>query len=323
VRGITTASPYKGQGIGQALYDKAIAESKQRGYRNFYSDSSNAMTPDAHKAWERLKSRHKIEMEEGEDGYDSSSRRKINLTAKILTIRAYHGTTSGGFDTFKPNVRKGEQLGFGIHFAADKSIAESYAYDEATRRRGKAPMVYTVDLTINNPLQAQQLILEGTPEFALARKLAGPRLMTDKNEHGVKCSWMQNAIDASSPQRAEKLIREAGYDGVIYQAVIGGSVNPHSRTRNISAKGEVYLVFDPSQIKIVSTDTEPTPPRSRAAKLLTRIASDPQVLENAAWQAREDAMSGGYAVGGECQVVSERVIDILEAQGIHADLKNA
>jgi hypothetical protein len=202
----------------------------------------------------------------GNSGEFSSEDKRITaglLTRKASSIVAYHGTTSGGFDAFRPNIRKGEQLGFGMHFAKDKSLAEMYAHDELVRRRGKSPMVYTVELAMNKTLKADSLVLEGTEEYALAKKLAGSRLFTDKNENGIRCAWMQSAIDMTSAQRAEKLIREAGYDSVSYLATVGGAANPFNHTRSISAKGECYVVFDPAQIKIVSTEIE------KEAKLLT------------------------------------------------------
>lgn len=210
------------------------------------------------KFWVRTAKARLLQKESAESTFPASEPEVTGMGSKqASSVRAYHGTTSGGFDTFQPHIRKGEQLGFGIHFAAEKSLAERYAYDDATRRRGKTPMVYTVDLTMNRPLRAAAIVREGSDEFALAQKLTRNKLMTNKDENGVRCAWMQNAIDATSPQRAERLIREAGYDGVIYEAVVGGRVNPSTNTRSVSARGESYLVFEPSQVRVVSTETEP------------------------------------------------------------------
>jgi hypothetical protein len=182
----------------------------------------------------------------------SAEENRVKMGAESGTVRAYHGTRAGSFDVFRPHIRKGEQLGFGIHFAADKELAARYATDDDTARRGKAPVLYTVELTMTHPLNADQMILEGSPEFDLARKLAGTRLMTNKNEEGVRCAWMQNAIDATSPARGEKLIREAGYDSVIYEFTIGGAVV--QGYRSVSGKGTGYIVFDPGQIRIVDKE---------------------------------------------------------------------
>lgn len=182
-------------------------------------------------------------------------RRRRFETAQVVieaVLTAYHGTRNGGFDDFKSHYRKGEQLGFGIHFSADREFAARYAHDDEVARKGKAPMVYTVQLTMDRPLKADEIVSEGSPEFALAKKLAGAKLYVSKDEHGTPCCYMQNAIDSTSPQRAEKLICAAGFDGVIYRAkvgsrAVGGMV--------VSGESESYIVFEPSQIRIVSKES--------------------------------------------------------------------
>jgi hypothetical protein len=169
----------------------------------------------------------------------------------------YHGTKAGDFESFKPNFRKGEQLGFGIHFAKDRSFAERYASDPDVSRRGRAPKVYEVYLSVQRPLFADALVVEGTPEFALAKKLAGKRLLTNLNEHEIRVAYMQNAIDQTTPQRAEKLIREAGYDGVVYEASLmsrGGPVGDHRGVWRRSDASISYIVFEPSQIKSATSN---------------------------------------------------------------------
>ena len=179
----------------------------------------------------------------------------------------YHGTRSGDFESFKPNFRKGEQLGFGIHFAKDRSFAERYASDPDVSRRGRAPKVYEVYLSVQRPLFADALVVEGTPEFALAKKLAGKGLFTSLNERGIRVAYMQNAIDRTTPQRAEKLIREAGYDGVVYEASLmsrGGPVGDHRGVWRRSDASISYIVFEPSQIKSATSNVgtfNPSDPR--------------------------------------------------------------
>lgn len=162
----------------------------------------------------------------------------------------YHGTTAGGFDAFRPNYRKGEQLGFGIHFAQNRGFAAKYAEDPTVARKGKTPKVYAVYLSIQRPLVADAIVLEGTPEFALAKKLAGSKLMTQRGEDGVRMAYMQNAIDQTTAQRAEKLIREAGYDGILYEAHLSTAAwtgTGVGRARTGSSRS--FIVFDPSQVK--------------------------------------------------------------------------
>ncbi len=158
----------------------------------------------------------------------------------------YHGTTADiGSPEFKPYNRKGEQLGFGIHFAVDAKFADKYASDPNIARKGPSPQIIPVYLNIRNPLIADAVVVEGTPEFALAEKMAGSKLFTVKDEQGRRTVYLQNAIDVTSPQRAEKLIREAGYDGVRYTSVIRG----RGINAGATSKGQSWLVFRPEQIK--------------------------------------------------------------------------
>ena len=172
------------------------------------------------------------------------------VDAKGKPLVVYHGTTAGGFDAFRPNYRKGEQLGFGIHFAGDRDFATKYAEDPTVARKGKTPKVYEVYLSIKRPLVADAIVSENTPEFALAKKLAGSKLLTHPNEYGVRMAYMQGAIDKTSAQRAETLIREAGYDGIIYEAVLATAAYAGGR-RGLTRTGSSvsYIVFDPTQIK--------------------------------------------------------------------------
>jgi N12 class adenine-specific DNA methylase/GGDEF domain-containing protein len=171
------------------------------------------------------------------------------VDAEGRPLVVYHGTTSGGFEVFKANIRKGEQLGFGIHFAEDPAFADRYANDPQVARKGKKPHVFNAYLSLTNPLTANQVVKEGSPEFALAKKLAGKNLYTVKDDNGVPSVYLQNVIDSVNPQKAEKAIREAGYDGVIYKSRIGtrGVVGYGGGT--VTAESQSIIVFSPTQIK--------------------------------------------------------------------------
>ena len=156
----------------------------------------------------------------------------------------FHGTTAS-FDAFRPFYRKNEDLGFGVHFATKPEFAGRYAFVSTTRRKGDSPKIIPVYLSAQKPLYSNQLAVEGTPEFALAKKLL-PRLPRVSNENGLLVAWPQNAINQSSPKRAEKIIREAGYDGVRYAASVRQSFV--SGTAVID-ESEAWIVFEPTQIK--------------------------------------------------------------------------
>jgi hypothetical protein len=167
---------------------------------------------------------------------------------KPLVIKAFHGTTAPSFDVFAPNIRKKEQLGFGIHFAQNLDFAKLYANDDLVARKGKFPRVITAEITLSYPLHANQIVKDGTCEFELAVKLAGKKLFTSKDEDGIKCAYMQNAIDSTTQERAQMLIVAAGFDSVVYEARVGTQgVGAHIRLRS-----EAYIVFNPENIKIIS-----------------------------------------------------------------------
>lgn len=171
----------------------------------------------------------------------------------------YHGTRQT-FNAFRPNFRPSEQLGFGIHFAEDESFADAYANDANVARKGATPRVIPAYLAVRNPLVATQIVRQGSPEFELAKKIAGPNFFSVKDENGVPAVWLQNAIDNASPRRAEKMIREAGYDGVIYQSTVRTSDGRTVR------KGNAVVVFEPTQAKSATENVgtyDPTNPDIR------------------------------------------------------------
>ena len=165
------------------------------------------------------------------------------------TLIAFHGTTAGRFESFEPKIRKGEQLGFGIHFSSDPSFAKLYATDPFTARKGKQPTIYIVELEMHRLLLANKIVKEGTREFEFAKKLAGRKFWSSKDEDGIPCAWLQSALDATSPVRARELISEAGYDSVRYESVLG----TRGLNARVIAKSLSYLVLSSDQIRIISS----------------------------------------------------------------------
>jgi len=189
----------------------------------------------------------------GESQRHSMSKRGI--ITKIKKTPMYHGTKKGKFQYFIPKYTK-QQLGFGIHFTPDKELAEMYAYDKNVGHGGKKPHIYKVILDIKNPLIANKFYQEGTKEFELALKIYGKTLLTSSisspyEENGKRTIWLQNILDYSTPKRIEKIIREFGYDGVIYNAKVISFDNCYPGYCNIIKDSESYIVFDNSQITIL------------------------------------------------------------------------
>lgn len=168
----------------------------------------------------------------------------------------YHGTMAGEFDSFKTNYRKHEQLGFGIHVTPVHDFAKRYADEDLYGRKGKNPHVFVGYLRKGKVLIANALVREGTPEFELAKKLAGSKLFTQKDENGIPTAWMQNAIDSTSGQRAEKLIKAAGYDTIQYNAK-AITLGPGSRSYSTDSEAVSYVVLDPKNLRRIDAEFDP------------------------------------------------------------------
>jgi hypothetical protein len=182
--------------------------------------------------------------------------------------RVFHGTRAS-FDRFAPFVRRTQQFGFGIHWAEDPAFAERYATDQDVARKARGtPKVYVARLRTSSPLIANAFAGEGTPEFALAQKLAGHRLSTQRWEtdelpdddkrftfigvrRGVRTTYLQHAIDRASPQRAADLIQRAGYDSVRYHAEIAAAGARGPQYRSVTSSSVCWVVFDPEQIEVL------------------------------------------------------------------------
>lgn len=181
--------------------------------------------------------------------------------------RVFHGTRAN-FERFAPFVKRSQQLGFGIHWAEDPAFAERYATDDNVARKGRGgSKVYVARLRTNSPLVANAIVGEGTPEFALAQKLAGHRLSTQRWEtddlppddpmftliglkRGVRTAYLQRAIDQASPQRAADLIQRAGYDSVRYFAELAAR-SAFGQYKTVTSSSVCWVVFDPEQIEVL------------------------------------------------------------------------
>ena len=131
-------------------------------------------------------------------------------------------------------------------------MADNYAHDQYVARKGINPRVIDVYLSIQRPLIADMMVLDGSAEFALAKKLAGSRMPKLTDENGVRVAWMQNSIDATTGLRAARLIQEAGYDGVRYTAT-NLKRSAYGGASKI-AESTAWVVFFPTQIKSASAN---------------------------------------------------------------------
>jgi hypothetical protein len=193
----------------------------------------------------------------------------------------YHGTAAGRFESFRPHVRKGEQLGFGIHFADEEGFARGYAYGPQARRaaKGSSPAVYAVFLSIQNPLDVERIVSEGTDEFRLAQGLAGKRLVAMKDERGIRVAYLRNAIELATPERAQAAIQAAGYDGIRYSA---GLLSPSAYGWERGASSPSWIAFSPTQIKSATDNVgtyDPSDPSILKNRRTSRPRRNPELLK--------------------------------------------
>ena len=161
-------------------------------------------------------------------------------------VDVYHGTTQPNIQEFQSKIRPNEQLGFGTHVTTDPSFASEYAIGAAARK-GPSPNVMPLKADLGNVFDATQIVKQGTPEFDIAKKLAGSRLFTQKDEFGVPSVYLQSAIDSTSPARAKKILEEAGYNSVKYKAQIKQLEGPGRYTRG--AEAESYTILNPANLR--------------------------------------------------------------------------
>jgi hypothetical protein len=145
----------------------------------------------------------------------------------------FHGSTKL-FDNFKlGSYKKSQQLGFGIHFTQDKEFASLYG-----------PYIYSCSLSPVKILDTGELYRLGDEEEKFARALhkgTGRRLLVDNNRFVVH-------LDVTSPSRAERLLRQFGYDAVIYEASYGSAA---IGGMHVSHKASSVVMLDPSKIRIL------------------------------------------------------------------------
>jgi hypothetical protein len=209
----------------------------------------------------------------------------------------FRGGRTGPFraELTKPTYRKDEQLGFGIHVAKDESFARLYAEDDRTARRGSQPHIDALEVVMRNPLESRVVVTEGDSLWPLVKALV-PKDYHFFTDGGRPIIFLQNAIDAASPKKAERVIREAGYDGVIYDATVRGAIV--QGRASVSGESESYVVFDSSQVrpspltlgpdgKLAGTE-QPRTPTEQAPSAAPDAAETPSAAEPAPTSALAD-----------------------------------
>jgi hypothetical protein len=175
---------------------------------------------------------------------DPRSRASLSLDDDGKPVGYYHGTTEA-FEDFRPGKHKRKmQFGFGIHFTTDPEVASMYA-DELKTGKGKFPNVHKVNLDYNKLLDTTKMYNAETDKDILEihKELYKG---TGRSPYITKDGDFVLNVDVASPQKAERIIKERGYDAIKYDAV---NVIPSGYGLR---KGKTYpsiVVFDNKQIR--------------------------------------------------------------------------
>lgn len=180
-------------------------------------------------------------------------------------LLCYHGTPKGGFYTFNTiqgvDKKTKWQLLFGSHFTNNKEIGNQYM---GKAKSGKGKMLYTVFLSIKNPLDITKegehsiciKYTDGTNGYDIHPELVdkidsilSPRLikkykLKDSYAEAYNLWYMLNDM---TPYNARKLVEALGFDGIKYDARYGtNQATPGyiSETTDVS-----WIALYPSQIK--------------------------------------------------------------------------
>jgi len=164
----------------------------------------------------------------------------------------YHGTGKEFYE-FEPHVKRNMQMGFGIHFTPDPKFAELY-------KKGKNGRVVKANLNINKLFDAEEIYAKSGEGGQMLYEM-NPKSSQWTIDKKNPAAYGHRVIDSVTPQRAEKILRKHGYDGVKYISKMQGAGLHSIYTRAATvAEAETYIVFDNSQIKQIpeeSTINEP------------------------------------------------------------------
>jgi len=168
-------------------------------------------------------------------------------------MRFYHGTTKD-FTEFEPHQKRGMQLGFGIHFTTDPELANHYAGKQ--KRNGEMDThggnVHVVYLDVKKAFDQEKMYSVNDPEYEFAKELykgTGRPLIVSKDSEYAKDAGGKFVVtlDATSPERAVRILRKYGYDAVWYNAKVTsraayGQIRTHMAAQSI-------VVLDKSQVR--------------------------------------------------------------------------
>jgi hypothetical protein len=172
----------------------------------------------------------------------------------------YHGTSKGGFDTFKPKTgyktKPKQQVDLGSHFSIDKEYAKGYMGNKKTSK------LYECFLKIENPLLTNTMFYKEDDEtlFNKILKLAVKEFKFklngnyyynkdgDKQKEPQIIMINSFLIDKISSNRLYNTLIEYGFDGVFHEPYNFEGLN------YIKKHPKAYVVLYPHQIKSIDND---------------------------------------------------------------------
>lgn len=158
------------------------------------------------------------------------------------TIKAYHGTSNGGFNVFDTYGSNFGLFGQGSYFTENKSVAESYTQ----KGKGDNKKVYECYLDIKNPLDMDKNA--NVEDWIRASGIDDDYYFEDckTNEDCFKALKEYCQDDGMYKYEAESFIFDTilamNYDGITH--IGGGRYNKKDETRH-----RVWIAFEPNQIK--------------------------------------------------------------------------
>ncbi len=246
----------------QARADGKIAEDLMREFKTFLGEQQEEMFP----------------------GYDEQHREKRlgNWLAKSWGVQNgkpqtfYHATTKD-FDTFNTSgTGFASALGMayeverhGSFFAVDPKFAEGFIEDPNTGRVKEGGRVLPVHLSIQSPIDLR--------DDALSRMLSDEETVDEFKANGIDLRSIYNHFYElerwelfDGPEGAEFIdnLQKLGFDGAIINEAIPNNSNAKS--------GQVWVAFNPSQVKSVYNRGSFSPDDAR----LMRESSELEYLGN-------------------------------------------
>jgi len=177
-------------------------------------------------------------------------------------LLCYHGTPKGGFDTFKTiegvDRKTKWQLLFGSHFTNNIDQAKEYMGNS----KKKTKMLYTVFLSIKNPLDLTNINVciskplfdskyacINRPELVDKIKEIVPKQLLKKyklNDRYNECYNLWLILNDMTPFKARKVVEQLGFDGIKYEARY---VKMYDRYHCDERKDISWIALYPNQIK--------------------------------------------------------------------------